>query len=157
MGEINRVFVHIDAYIDSGGGEHLDILSEVIREEIKGAKRGYVDRDMENEELVKQIDAADERLKALGKLPPENPDKLKTEFKEAAIDAMTCRRSVLPLNHPEKAHKTLDPRKTLFDDEDQYSFAIYDTLADKIAKLLPALQQIACEVAWESDDDVGLG
>jgi len=140
MGEINRVFTHIDGYIDSGGGEHCDILAKVIGECIKGAKRGYVDREMEDQALVDRIDAADEALKALGETPSTDLDALKAGFREAAIEAMTCRRSVLPLLVPERPWVTRDPHDTLFDDEDQYSFAIYDTLTDEIAKLLPALE-----------------
>jgi len=154
MGDINRVFTHIDGYIDSGGGEHCDILAKVIEESIKGAKRGYVERDMEDQALVDKIDAASDTLKALGETPLRDLVDLKARFREAAIEAMVCRRSVLPLLAPERPWVTLDPHDTLFDDDDQYSFAIYDTLADEIAKLLPALEQIACECAWESDEPV---
>ena len=64
---------------------------------------------------------------------------------------MTMRRSILPLRHPTKRRVRLDPREALFDDDDQYSFAIYDTLADDIGELLPALHKIAVEVAWDAD------
>lgn len=155
MGEINRVFIHIDTYIDTGGGEHIDILSKVIGEAIKGAKRGYVDNDMEDQAFVDKIDATQARLDQLGAMTNVSDlEVLKRDFRDVAVEAMTCRRAVLPLVHPEKPWITLDPKKTLFDDEDQYSFAVYDTMADSIAKLLPELSQIACEIAWESDDDV---
>ena len=154
MPDINRVFTHIDGYIDSGGGEHIDILSKVIGKAIEGAKRGYVDRDFEDQALIARIDSAKAELERLGEVK-DTADliKLKSEFREAAIEAMACRRSVLPLKHHENFWETVDPRETLFDDEDQYAFAIYDTLADEIAKLLPALEQIALECSWESDDD----
>ena len=157
MGDINRVFVHIDAYVESGDGRHLDVLADVIGEAIKGAKRGYVDNDMEDEALVARIDAADAVLKDLSKTDERDLEALKKRLKEATIEAMACRRSVLPLTEPDRPWVTLDPRETLFNDDDQYAFAIYDTLADQVAALLPELEQIACEVAWEPDDDDGLG
>ena len=152
MGEINRVFTHINGYIDAGGGDHCDILAKVINEAVLGAKRGYVDRDMEDEALIARIDAVSAKLKALGEQPSNSAKELKADFREASIEAMACRRSVLSLVPHDRPWVTLDPRETLFDDDDQYSFAVYDTLADEISKLLPALQQIACECAWEPDD-----
>jgi hypothetical protein len=153
MGDINRVFTHIDGYLDSSGGKHCDILSKVIGECVEAAKRGYVDKDLEDQALVVKIDAAASALKRLGEtVAPCDMEALKRDFRAAAIEAMACRRSILPLVPVGRPWVTLDPNKTLFDDDDQYSFAIYDTLADEIAKLLPALEQIACECAWEPTD-----
>lgn len=158
MGDINRVFTHIDGYIDSAGGEHTDVLAATIEKCIEGAKRGYVDRDFNDEDLVSRIDTVSSQLETLGKSSEDavgevDLDALKAAFREAAIEAMACRRSVLPLSMPDRPWITLDPRETLFDDEDQYAFAIYDTLADDIAELLPDLEQIACECAWEPEDE----
>ena len=150
MGEINRVFTHLDTFLRSDGADHCDILAEVIGRCVEGAKRGYVDKDMEDKALIARIDAANEALKKLGETPPDDVDELVAAFHGAAIEAMACRRSVLPLDHPTIPWEKLDPKDALFDDEDQYAFAIYDTLADDIAKLLPELSQIACEVAWDS-------
>lgn len=151
MGEINRVFAHIDAFLGAGGKDHHDILAKVIGEAIEGAKRGYLDKDMDDEPLVANIDSAADRLKELETNPPEDPDEMRQAFRDAAVDAMVCRRSVLPLDHPTVPWKKLKPKEALFDDEDQYSFAIYDTMADEIAKLLPELQQIALEASWDED------
>lgn len=152
MGDINRVYTHIDGFIDSSAGKHCDVLVEAIGVCIEAAKRGYVDRDMENEALVARIDSADRHLKRLAEPGDMDLATLKQEFREAATEAMAVRRAILPLTPPGRPWVTLDPRKTLFDDEDQYSFAVYDTLADGIAKLLPPLGQIACECAWERDE-----
>jgi hypothetical protein len=154
MGDINRTYGHIDNFLDSSGGKHVDVLAGAIGTCIEGAKRGYVDKDLEDDALVARIDAADAHLRRLATSSGDmDLATLKKEFREAATEAMACRRSILPLTPPGRPWVKLDPRKTLFDDEDQYSFAVYDTLADEVAKLLPALNQIAVECAWERDED----
>lgn len=157
MAEINRVFTHLETFLRSDGADHTDILAKVIGKCVAGAKRGYVDNDMEDKALVSRIDAANDALKALGKTPPVDVEELVAAFREATIEAMACRRSVLPLTNPTTPWKKIDPKDALFDDEDQYAFAIYDTLADDIAKLLPELHQIACEVAWDTETALAEG
>lgn len=150
MSDINRVFAHIDGFFDSASTDHCMALANVIGRCVALAHRGYHERDMENKALLERIKETLAKAKALGESPPESGEEQRSAFRDLAIEAMVMRRSVLPLKH-KLVWKTLDPRTQLFDDEDQYSFAIYDTLADEIGKLLPDLQKIAVEVAWDAD------
>lgn len=141
MPEIDRVFREIDTFLDVSEGEHLDLLVKVIEEAIKGAKRGYVHQERDDQALVDEIDKVADRLKALVSTPPQDPLKLREELRAVAIDAMVCRRTLRPLNDPDHPGVMLDPRATLFDDTDMYAFAIHDTLAEDIVQLIEVLNK----------------
>jgi hypothetical protein len=151
MSEINRVFTHIDGFFEAGGSDHCMALANVIALCAAKAQRGYRDRDMEDQVLADRITATLVAAKELGSNPPETKDEMRRAFRELAIEAMTVRRSILPLRHPTKYGKKIDPGEALYDDDDQYAFAIYDTLADEIGELLPDLHKLAVEVAWNAD------
>lgn len=151
MSEINRVFVHIDGFFAAGGGDRCMALANVIAKCVVKARRAYYERDMEDKELVERIKNTLAKIKSTGTLPPKTDAEQRQVFRDLAVEAMTLRRAVLPLRHPSKHWVTLDPAKALFDDDDQYSFAIYDTLADEVGVLLPDLHKIAVEVAWDAD------
>jgi len=151
MSDINRVFAHIDGFFAAVGTSHCMAVANVIGRCAAKAHCGYHERDMEDEVLLEQIKATLTKAKALGESPPTTVEERKQVFRALAIDAMTARRAILPLRHPTKHWVTLNPKEALFDDDDQYSFAIYDTLADEIGELLPDLQKIAVEVAWDAD------
>lgn len=152
MPDIDRVFTLIDDVLASGG-QHRDRLAESIGECVEATKRAYVDSELENDALVVKIDAAATLLERLASATNDaGVDVLKKEFHEAAIQAMACRRALLPLVPPGRPWVKLDPRETLFDDDDQYSFAVYDTLADGVAKLLHALTHPTQEPDEEAQD-----
>jgi hypothetical protein len=151
MSDINRVFTHIDGFFQAGGFDRCMALSNVIGRCIAKTRIGYHERDLADEELAKRIEEAMERAKSLGDQPPSSEEECRKAFRELAIESMVLRRSILPLAHPTIHWKRLDPKEALFDDDDQYSFAIYDTLADNIGDLLPDLHKIAVEVAWDAD------
>ena len=151
MSEINRVFAHIDAFFEAAGTDHCMALANVIGRCAALAHRGFRERDMEDEALLGKIRATLEKAKDLGTNSPPTVEGAKKAFRDLAVAAMTCRRAILPLPHPRLSQRKPDPEKALFDDEDQYSFAIYDTLADEIGEVLPDLQRFAVEVAWDAD------
>lgn len=141
MSDIDTTLGHIDEFIDVNSGDHRALLADVIYDCIEGAKRGYVDGELEDQALVDKIDRAEAELKRLGQSTHQDLEMLKREFREAAIESMTCRRTVLPLSPEGRPWITLDPRKTLFDNDDHYSFAIYDSLSDNIIKLRADMEQ----------------
>lgn len=151
MSDINRVFAHIDGFFTAAGTDHCMALANVIGRCAALAHRGFHERDMQDEALLEKIKAALKKAKTLGTTPPSTVEECKKAFRDLAIEAMTCRRAILPLRHPKIVWRFADPREALFDDDDQYSFAIYDTLADEIGEILPDLQKFAVEVAWDAD------
>ena len=58
---------------------------------------------------------------------------------------MTTRRATYPIKSELPWGTPPTPEQALVDDEDIYSFAIFDTVADEIQKLLPTLFQLASE------------
>jgi len=151
MNDIERVFAHIDGFLSSAGTDHCAELANVIGRCAALAHRGYHERSMEDEGLLESITTTVQRAKELGTQPPTTVGECKTAFRELAIDAMVARRSILPLNNPVPWKAPLDPRAQLFDDDDQFSYAVYDTLADEIGELQPDLQNLAIEVSWDAD------
>jgi len=152
MSEINRVFAHIEGFFKSDGAGRTKELAKILKKCVERAVSGFHDRGLTDEALASRIDTAMTQIEKLEESPP-SPDKCFDVFKAFAIEAMTLRRALLPLNHPDKPWKTVDPKDALFDDDDQYSFAIYDTLADEIGELLPDLHKIAVEIAWDASSE----
>lgn len=154
MSEIDRVFTLIDAFIDAASGGHCDLLAKVIGDCIEGAKRSYVSGEMEDQALVAKIDAVVARLAQLGQATDQNDlEALKRDYRDVAVEAMTCRRATLPLTPPGRPWAKLDPKLTLSDEEDMYSFAVCGTLADYIERLLRALEDKSLDGAGETNEE----
>jgi len=151
MSEINRVFAHIDGFFEAAGTGQCMALANAIGRCAVQARQGYHDRDMEDEVLLERIETIIVKAKQLGNSPPETVEERKKTFRDLAVEAMTARRAILPLNHPTRRHRTIEPKDALFNDDDQFAFAIYDTLADEISECLPDLQKLAVEVFWDAD------
>lgn len=149
MPEIDQSLAKLDEFFDAGGVEHSDILAKSLSTTIKIVKRGYVDRELDDEKLVARIDDVVARLKELETDPPPDLVVLKQRFREAALEVMACRRSMLPLQLSHRPGVTVDPRETLYDDEDLYGFAVHDSLADEVTRLIGALQ----DPPGEDEDD----
>jgi len=151
VNDVERVFAHIDGFLSSTETSHCAALANVIGRCAGLAHRGYYERSMEDAPLLESIIDAMQRAKELGTQPPATLGECKTAFRKLAVDAMIARRSILPLDNPVPWKESLDPRAQLFDDDDQFSYAVYDTLADEISKLQPDLQNLAIEVSWDAD------
>ena len=149
MSEIDRVFTAIDGFFQAGGENHPESLIRVVERSTAGAMRRYAETDMQDNLLLDRIKAAHVQVKLLGKAPPQDVEALKEQFKVITKEAMIVRRSTLPLDNPAAPWKPFTADEAMFDDDDVYSFAIFDTLIEEISALLPVLHQLALEASDE--------
>lgn len=168
MTEIDRVNAVIDAFFDASGEEDVTGLVDAIDRTLMTARmrsyeleahsgRYYVDK-MENENFIKSVDALEEELQDLKVNLPKDRDTMKARFKDITFKAMAAKRATFPLTNPDCPWETITPEQALADDDDMYSFAIFDTQAEAIQELSPVLYQLACEADCydgdgEQDDD----
>jgi len=150
VSDIDRVYAHINGFFEAGGRAEVEGLIKVLDHHMFCAQNSYAESEMEDDERKKLLDQTRDAIKNIevDKLP-DDIDALKTTFCDLANDVMVARRAVLPLD------KGVDPKVALFNEDDMYSFAVYDTLADQIAPLLPALHQIAAESSWDPKHRAG--
>ena len=87
-------------------------------------------RHQETARLVEQFERTDEPTELLARVVIKS--------------VMTTRRATYPLNGP-TPWESPTPEQALEDDDDAYSFAIFDTVAEEIQKQLPTLFQLAAE------------
>lgn len=152
MAEINRVYTAVEAFFDASGREKIDELGGIIGATARKAERRIHEKAREFgrerfEKLQKDYDAFNERLtEAVGNCPTISKEENIKIFQKLAKDAMVLRRATYPLNNPEASYlPDLEPEEALMDDNDTYAFAIFDTLAEDIQFILPALFGLACE------------
>lgn len=109
--------------------------------------------DVTNGALVEDIlvkagwDVNDAKDIAKNPFAGETNDKVLSadNFKTAATLAMVARRALLPLDGEQPWDPPIDPAVALRDDDDPYSFSIFDTLVEPIQDLLPPLYQLSTE------------
>jgi hypothetical protein len=100
-----------------------------------------------------QADAADT---AKNPFTGMTSDKVLTaaNFKKAAELAMVARRSLHPLDGESPWSEPIDVMDALRNDDDPYSFSIFDSIVDPIQDLLPPLYQLATE-GWVPSEEEG--
>lgn len=152
MAEIDRVNSAITAFFESSGDENIPALKDAIDKCVNASLRHYGDTNMADEDKLDYIQKTQEELEGLIKNLPEDRDAKKTAFQEIALKAMIGRRSTYPLVNKDRPWDTQTPKQALLDPVDAYAFAIFDTLAEDIQALAPALYQLAVEGDWEEDD-----
>jgi chemotaxis protein histidine kinase CheA len=149
--EIERVASTIKGFFEASGEEQIEKLVGVIERCIQLASTRAVEHKIEDEAVRARIKEADSALKDLMKNLPEGREEKKERFTEVAIQAMTARRATYPLTNAERPWFPPTPEEAIRDDDDPYTFAIFDTVADDLAEHLPAIYQLAVEGDWDAD------
>lgn len=157
--EIDRVNETIDAFFDAFGsfakaGGRFDNLAEVFRANLHLAERHYGRRKKEDrdQEIVDRILAVEATIQGLLDLKRPSGQRGPEAWKKLAREIMECRRATYTLVDPEQPCYTITPAEALDNDDDPYSFAIFDTFAESVGKLLPPLYQLAVEGSWDEQD-----
>lgn len=150
MAEIERVASTIKAFFESTGEERIEKLVGVVERCIMLAATRVAEHKIEDESVHNRIREADAALKDLMKNLPAGREEKKTRFAEVAIQAMTARRATYPLTNAERPWEPPTPEEAIRDDDDPYTFAIFDTVADDLAEHLPAVYQLAVEGDWDA-------
>ena len=155
MAEIDRVNGVIDAFFDASGQEDVNELVQAIERtlmtakmrsyEVEASEGRYYLSKMENKEFVEHVEGLEENLKSLAANLPKTRNEMKQAFRDITFRAMAAKRATYPLHHPECPSISRSPEEALLDDDDAYSFAIFDTQAEAIQELAPPLYQLACE------------
>ena len=151
MSEINRVYTAVEAFFDASGIEKIDELGGIIGKTVRKAmirlceKARDYDEDVWNvqRDLIEkaEADVVEAVADAEGRQKEENIE----IFQKLAKRAMMLRRSGYPMGNPEASYlPDLTPEEALMSD-DSYAFAIFDTLAEEIQFILPALFGLAVE------------
>lgn len=159
MAEIDRVNESIDAFFDAYGalaqaGGRFDSLGEAFHANLHMAERHLArlrpkERD---KDLVERILTAQEKVDGLLDLEQPALDRGPEAWKKVAREVMECRRATYDLSDPDQPVYKLTPAEALDNDDDAYSFAIFDTFAESVGKLLPALYQLAVEGSWDEQE-----
>lgn len=161
MPEIDRLNNAIDAHFEILGckdGKRSEALKELISKKLTelvepvercvmtAVTRIYSVKLEDQKARRQQVIEAEEAVEALKK---EITDGTVTaeRFKEVAFQAMIARRATYSLVG-ELPWDTVDPADALQDDNDPWSFSIFDSVVEPIQDALPALHQLACE-DWE--------
>jgi hypothetical protein len=135
-----------EAMAELYGKKLTELLEPVDRCVMTATTRAFSVKLEDQEACQKRVEAAQESVDALkqeitdGTVTPER-------FKAVAFEAMIARRATYPLEG-ETPWDKLDPEEALLDDDDSYSFSIWDSVVEPIQDALPALHQLACE-DWE--------
>ena len=154
MAEIERVDSGIKAYIQASEQTELGPILTVLENTAAAAYRRYAERTLDDKYIYGYIDDALKFIKELSGDPPTDKDELIKALQEAAKRAMLAQRALYPRGDPRRT--LVEPpsvMEALYDDDDAYSFAIFDTLAEEIQALSPALYQLAIEDDWEKDSE----
>ena len=155
MPEIDRVYSAITAFFESSGEVKPQDLSDAVGHCILDAYRRFLELRMEDGDLSEEIIKIRIDLEALiADMPADRSEKI-AAFKEISRRAMLARRATYPLVDRERPWESLTPEEALNDETDAFSFSIFDSLADKISALAPALYQLAVEGDWEEKAESG--
>ena len=151
MSEINRVYTAVEAFFDASGIEKVDELGGIIGKTMRKAMRRLAEkaRDYEEDPWNAQRDLIEKAEADLNEAVDNAASQQKEEnimiFQKLAKRAMMLRRAGYPLGNPEASYlPDLTPEEALMSD-DSYAFAIFDTLAEEIQFILPALFGLAME------------
>jgi len=152
MAEIDRVNSAINGFFDSSGKEQIEALGKAMERCLMATERRYMELGMDDDNLLVEINSIRKGVNDLVAALPKDKDDAKQSFREIAKRAMVTRRATYPLENPDAPWARLTPEEALLDDNDAYAFAIFDTLAEDISTLQPALYQLAIEGDWDGDD-----
>jgi len=122
----------LDGAVKSGDGTV--VMAEVFKAE------GYSDKDIKK------------RGAKLNPFPGQTNLVNASNFKEAARLAMVARRALYPLNGEQPWSAPKDAELALRDDDDAYSFSIFDSIVDPLMDMLPPLYQLSVE-SWVPSEE----
>lgn len=160
MSEIERVNLSIDAHFEVYGSpeKHPEEMGELVEAITLCALSAYarVESNKQAEQwgqdpVEMHPDAErliEEATKFLDTLKEAAEDQTATNYKVAAEKAMVARRATYPLKRETPWAETISPKDALHDDDDPFSWSIFDTVVEPIQKLLPPLYQLAAE-GWK--------
>lgn len=97
--------------------------------------RRYADEDTLDSALKTEFDNLSDEVNALAENLPATPEEQISAFQGLARRAMAARRATYDLTNRERPWEEVTPEEALLDEDDQYSYVIIDTMAEKIAKL----------------------
>lgn len=152
MNDIDRVNDAISAFFSGTGQEKVQDLIKAFERCLMLGHAHYFEAELEDTKLKEEFESLTKEITALKETPP-NRDVAVLLFQDLAKRLMLARRSTYSLQKPDRPWESVSAATALYDDNDQYSFAIYDALADDLQEIQSPLYQLAIEGDRENDSD----